>query len=82
MRLRPILMTTLAFMLGVLPLATASGAGAAAQQSIGIAVLGGMAAAVVIGIFLVPVFYVAIVAGIARLGRARPSGMTQLLQRD
>ncbi|WP_255465871.1 multidrug efflux RND transporter permease subunit [Salipiger sp. IMCC34102] len=60
MRLRPILMTTLAFMFGVLPLATASGAGAAAQQSIGISVLGGMTAAAVIGIFTVPVFYVAI----------------------
>ncbi|SEM92052.1 multidrug efflux pump [Loktanella fryxellensis] len=59
-RLRPILMTTFAFMLGVLPLATASGAGAGAQNSIGIGVLGGMAAAAVFGIFLVPVFYVAV----------------------
>lgn len=69
MRLRPILMTTLAFMFGVLPLAIASGAGAAAQQSIGIGVLGGMAAAAVIGIFLVPVFYVAILGAVARLRR-------------
>ncbi len=60
LRLRPILMTTFAFMLGVLPLALASGAGAAAQHSIGIGVLGGMAASAVIGIFLVPVFYVAV----------------------
>ncbi|MFN3525753.1 MAG: efflux RND transporter permease subunit, partial [Paracoccus sp. (in: a-proteobacteria)] len=56
----PILMTTFAFMMGVLPLATASGAGAGAQNSIGISVLGGMAAAAAIGIFLVPVFYVAV----------------------
>ncbi|AZB66395.1 hydrophobe/amphiphile efflux-1 (HAE1) family protein (plasmid) [Cereibacter sphaeroides WS8N] len=71
MRLRPILMTTLAFMFGVLPLATASGAGAAAQQSIGIGVLGGMAAAAVIGIFLVPVFYVGIVGSVARVRTPR-----------
>ncbi len=59
-RLRPILMTTFAFMLGVLPLAIASGAGAGAQNSIGIGVLGGMASSAVIGIFLVPVFYVVV----------------------
>ncbi|MER5170288.1 MULTISPECIES: efflux RND transporter permease subunit [Thioclava] len=60
MRLRPILMTSIAFMLGVLPLARASGAGAAAQNAIGIGVLGGMVAATFIGIFLVPSFYVLI----------------------
>ena len=59
-RLRPILMTTFAFMLGVLPLAIASGAGAGAQNSIGIGVLGGMTSSAVLGIFLVPVFYVAV----------------------
>ena len=53
-------MTTFAFMLGVLPLAIASGAGAGAQNSIGIGVLGGMASSAVLGIFLVPVFYVAV----------------------
>ncbi|WP_134682172.1 efflux RND transporter permease subunit [Paracoccus ravus] len=66
MRLRPILMTTLAFMLGVLPLATATGAGAAAQQSIGIGVLGGIAASALIGIFLVPVFYVTVLRLVER----------------
>ncbi|EPX83575.1 multidrug efflux RND transporter permease subunit [Salipiger mucosus] len=71
MRLRPILMTTLAFMFGVLPLAIASGAGAAAQQSIGIGVLGGMTAAAFIGIFLVPVFYVAILGSVGRVRQAR-----------
>ena len=60
LRLRPILMTSLAFILGVLPLATARGAGAAAQNSIGIGVMGGMIAATFIGIFMVPSFYVAI----------------------
>lgn len=65
MRLRPILMTTLAFMLGVLPLATATGAGAGAQKSIGIGVLGGMAASAVIGLFLVAVFYVAVMKAVS-----------------
>ncbi|MFV0293701.1 MAG: multidrug efflux RND transporter permease subunit [Paracoccus sp. (in: a-proteobacteria)] len=60
LRLRPILMTSLAFILGVLPLARATGAGAAAQNSIGIGVMGGMIAATFIGIFLVPSLYVAI----------------------
>ena len=60
LRLRPILMTSLAFILGVLPLAMARGAGAAAQNSIGIGVMGGMIAATFIGIFMVPSFYVAI----------------------
>ena len=64
MRLRPILMTTFAFMLGVLPLAIASGAGAGAQNSIGISVLGGMTSSAVIGIFLIPVFYVAVLEGV------------------
>ncbi|OWY11125.1 hydrophobe/amphiphile efflux-1 family RND transporter [Thioclava sp. F42-5] len=60
LRLRPILMTSLAFMLGVVPLAIATGAGAAAQNAIGIGVLGGMAAATFIGVFMVPAFYVLI----------------------
>jgi hydrophobe/amphiphile efflux-1 (HAE1) family protein len=56
-RLRPILMTSLAFMFGVLPLALASGAGSGSQRSIGVGVLGGMASATVLGIFFVPIFY-------------------------
>ena len=58
LRLRPILMTSFAFMLGVVPLAIASGAGAAAQNAIGVGVLGGMAAATFLGVFVVPSFYV------------------------
>ncbi len=60
LRLRPILMTALAFILGVLPLATASGAGAAAQNAIGIGVIGGMAASTFLGLFMVPALYVLI----------------------
>ena len=58
MRLRPILMTSLAFMLGVLPLAVATGAGAQAQNAIGIGVLGGMTTATFIGVFVVPGLFV------------------------
>lgn len=60
LRLRPILMTSIAFTLGVLPLAVATGAGAAAQNSIGIGVLGGVLTATFIGIFMVPAFYVVV----------------------
>ncbi len=57
LRFRPILMTSLAFILGVLPLAFSTGAGAAARQSIGTGVLGGMLAATFLAIFLVPLFF-------------------------
>lgn len=58
MRFRPIIMTSLAFILGVLPLVIASGAGAAGRHSIGTGIMGGMIAATVLAIFFVPVFYV------------------------
>jgi multidrug efflux pump len=51
-------MTSLAFILGVLPLAVASGAGSGAQNAIGITVLGGMLSATLLGVFFVPVFFV------------------------
>jgi multidrug efflux pump len=57
-RLRPILMTSLAFGLGVLPLALATGAGSGAQRAIGTGVLGGMIAGTALGIFFVPLFFV------------------------
>ena len=57
LRFRPILMTSVAFILGVLPLALASGAGAEMRQALGIAVLGGMVGVTVFGIFLTPVFF-------------------------
>ena len=60
LRLRPILMTSLAFILGVLPLVYASGAGAVARQTIGWTVFGGMIAATGLAIFFVPVLYVVI----------------------
>ena len=60
MRLRPILMTSLAFGLGVLPLALASGAGSGAQRAIGTGVLGGMVAGTALGLFFVPLFFVVV----------------------
>ncbi|MBT2246745.1 multidrug efflux RND transporter permease subunit [Sphingobium sp. BHU LFT2] len=57
-RLRPILMTSLAFILGMVPLFIASGAGAASRQAVGTGVVGGMIAATALGIFFTPVFYV------------------------
>ncbi|MYM36243.1 efflux RND transporter permease subunit [Duganella sp. FT94W] len=58
LRLRPILMTSIAFGLGVLPLAISSGAGSGSQNAIGIGVLGGMLTATFLGIFFVPLFFV------------------------
>jgi len=58
LRLRPIIMTSMAFILGVLPLALATGAGGASRNTIGVTVLGGMIASSTISIFIVPVLYV------------------------
>jgi len=60
LRLRPILMTSFAFILGVAPLAFASGAGAEARSTIGWTVLGGMLFATFLGIFIIPVLFVLI----------------------
>ncbi|SFL10406.1 efflux RND transporter permease subunit [Shimia haliotis] len=57
-RFRAVMMTALSFLLGVVPLLVASGAGAASQKAIGVAVFGGMLAATVVGVVLVPVLYV------------------------
>ncbi|RBA25203.1 efflux RND transporter permease subunit [Herminiimonas fonticola] len=60
LRFRPIIMTSLAFILGVLPLVIASGAGSASQRAIGTGVMGGMITATVLAVFLVPVFFVVV----------------------
>jgi hydrophobe/amphiphile efflux-1 (HAE1) family protein len=70
LRMRPILMTSLAFILGTVPLAIATGAGAAARQVLGTTVVFGMTAATLLGIFLVPVFYV-LIQGAAERWRKR-----------
>ncbi len=59
-RLRPILMTSMAFILGVMPLAIATGAGAGGRVAIGTGVIGGMLTATVLAIFLVPVFFISV----------------------
>jgi multidrug efflux pump len=66
LRLRPIIMTSLAFGLGVLPLALARGAGSLSQHSIGIGVLGGMLTATFLAVFLIPMFYVVVSDKLAR----------------
>ncbi|RZU46751.1 HAE1 family hydrophobic/amphiphilic exporter-1/multidrug efflux pump [Fluviicoccus keumensis] len=63
LRLRPIIMTSLAFILGVLPLALSHGAGAGARQSVGTGVMGGMMAATFLAVFFVPLFFKLIVDG-------------------
>jgi HAE1 family hydrophobic/amphiphilic exporter-1 len=60
LRFRPILMTSFAFILGVVPLVWATGAGAASRRSLGTAVFGGMIASTALAVFVVPVFYVAV----------------------
>ncbi|HEY5797440.1 MAG TPA: efflux RND transporter permease subunit [Bosea sp. (in: a-proteobacteria)] len=80
-RLRPILMTSFAFILGVLPLAIATGAGSGSQNSIGIGVMGGMIAATVLGVFFVPLLYV-IVAGTVRRWRKAPDATPAAVPAD
>jgi len=68
LRFRPILMTAFAFILGVVPLYIAHGAGSAARQSIGTSVLGGMLIATAVGVFFIPMLYVVIQGLVYRLG--------------
>jgi multidrug efflux pump len=65
-RLRPIIMTSMAFVLGVTPLALSSGAGSGSQNALGIGVIGGMMTATFLATFLIPLFYVLIA------GRSKP----------
>jgi len=72
MRLRPILMTSFAFILGVLPLAVSTGAGAGSQNALGTGVAGGMLAATLLGIFYAPLFFHTITDVMARRAARRP----------
>ena len=76
LRLRPILMTSFAFILGVVPLIAASGAGAEMRQALGTAVFFGMLGVTLFGLLLTPVFYVSVRWLVAQLGRARGAPAT------
>ena len=76
-RLRPILMTSFAFIFGVAPLVVADGAGAASRHSIGTGVFAGMLAATLVGIFFIPLFF-AVIRGLADRGLLRRRGAAGL----
>jgi multidrug efflux pump len=71
LRLRPILMTSLSFILGAMPLVLASGAGANARHSIGTGIIGGMVGATTLALFFVPLFYYLIRSTTERLSRRK-----------
>jgi len=77
MRLRPILMTSLAFILGVLPLAIARGAGAASQHAIGTGVIGGMLAATFVATLMIPMFYVVVDKVLGRHKKKKPEARAE-----
>ena len=74
LRFRPIVMTSLAFILGVVPLALASGAGAASQRALGVGVIGGMLTATLLGVIFVPIFFVWVLSLVQRKrGKSSPA---------
>jgi multidrug efflux pump len=79
LRLRPILMTSMAFVLGVLPLALANGAGSASQNSVGTGVIGGMLSATFLATFLIPMFFVVVADKLRRATPAAPAVSEPLL---
>ena len=76
-RMRPIVMTSLAFGLGVLPLAIANGPGSESEQSVGTGVLGGMLAATFLATFLIPMFYVVVADKLRRKPKSAPAAPAQ-----
>jgi multidrug efflux pump subunit AcrB len=74
LRLRPIVMTSLAFIIGVLPLVVAEGAGAEMRQDLGVAVFAGMLGVTLFGIFLTPLFFLAIQQAVVWFQRWRQTG--------
>jgi multidrug efflux pump len=84
LRLRPIVMTSLAFALGVVPLMLASGASAETQHAIGTGVFGGMVSGTLLAVFFVPVFFVAVMSAQQRLDawRARSANPAPRTKRE
>jgi multidrug efflux pump subunit AcrB len=72
LRLRPLLMTSLSFILGSMPLVLATGAGAAARHSIGTGIIGGMIGATSLALFFVPLFYYLIITTKEKMSGGRP----------
>jgi HAE1 family hydrophobic/amphiphilic exporter-1/multidrug efflux pump len=77
LRLRPILMTSLAFLFGMLPLVIASGAGSNSRHALGTAVFGGMVSTTLLAIFFVPIFFLAIINWKQRGRDGHPGGEEQ-----
>ena len=73
LRLRPIIMTSLAFILGMVPLFISTGAGAASRRAVGTGVMGGMIAATILGIFFIPLFYIAVRRWLSRKAPHAPN---------
>ena len=80
LRLRPILMTSLAFVLGVLPLAIATGAGSGSENSVGRGVIGGMLTATFLAPFLVPMFFLVITEKVFKREATHPAASSRRLQ--
>ncbi|MFD1950153.1 efflux RND transporter permease subunit [Sphingomonas arantia] len=76
LRLRPIIMTSLAFILGMVPLFISTGAGAASRRAVGTGVMGGMIAATILGIFFIPLFYIAVRRWMTRKAPHAPNAHT------
>lgn len=81
LRFRPIIMTSMAFILGVVPLTIASGAGASSQQAIGTSVMGGMITATLLGVILVPVFFVWVLSRVAAFNKPKSEFVEVKLRR-
>jgi HAE1 family hydrophobic/amphiphilic exporter-1 len=77
LRLRPILMTSFAFILGVLPLYFASGAGKIGRHSVGTAIVGGMLFSTILNLFFIPVLYVIVKTVLTSLSKRKPTTVRQ-----